>query len=200
MPAKKAATKPAAKPAKKSAITSPKKSPAKAPAAKAATKSAGKPAGLEAGSTAPAFNLTRDDGSTVSLNDFKGRNLVLYFYPKADTPGCTQEAIDFSRLRDAFAKTKTDVLGVSADPVAAQAKFKGKHKLTIALASDESTAMLEAYGAWGEKSMYGRTFLGVIRKTFLIDGKGRIAQVWPTVKVAGHADAVLEAARGLVAV
>jgi len=199
MPAKKAATKPAAKPAKMSEVKSAKKSPAK-PAKAPVVKPVKKPAGLEAGSTAPAFKLARDDGSTVSLKDFKGRNLVLYFYPKADTPGCTQEAIDFSRLRDAFAKTNTDVLGVSADPVAAQAKFKGKHKLTIALASDESTAMLEAYGAWGEKSMYGRTFLGVIRKTFLIDGKGRIAQVWPTVKVAGHADAVLEAARGLVAV
>jgi len=186
-------------PAKKPATKSVKR-PVKKPAEKPVKKTAAKPAGLEAGSKAPAFKLTRDDGSTVSLNDFKGRNLVLYFYPKADTPGCTQEAMDFSRLRAAFAKTDSDVLGVSADPVAAQAKFKGKHKLTIALASDESTAMLEAYGAWGEKSMYGRKFLGVIRKTFLIDGKGRVARVWPTVKVAGHADEVLEAARGLAAV
>jgi len=182
MPAKKPATKPAKTPVKKAVKTA-----------------AAERSGLEAGGKAPAFKLTRDDGSTVSLNDFKGRNLVLYFYPKADTPGCTQEAMDFSRLRQAFAKADTDILGVSADPIAAQAKFKGKHKLTIALASDESTAMLEAYGAWGKKSMYGRTFLGVIRKTLLIDGKGRIARVWPIVKVPGHADEVLEAARGLVA-
>ena len=100
-------------------------------------------------------------------------------------------------MRAAFAKTGTDILGVSADPVAAQAKFKTKHKLSIALGSDETKAMLEAYGAWAEKSMYGRKFMGVVRKTFLIDGQGRIAQVWPKVKVAGHADEVLEAARGL---
>lgn len=158
---------------------------------------AGAERGLEAGAKAPAFRLPREDGSFVSLKDFKNRNLVLYFYPKADTPGCTKEAIDFSRLRSAFAKTDTDILGVSADPLPAQVKFKTKHKLGIALASDESKAMLQAYGAWGEKSMYGRKFLGVIRKTFLIDGQGRIVQVWPKVRVPGHAEAVLEAARAL---
>jgi peroxiredoxin Q/BCP len=158
---------------------------------------AGAEPGLEAGAKAPAFRLQREDGNTVSLKDFKNRNLVLYFYPKADTPGCTKEAIDFSRLRAAFAKAGTDILGVSADPLAAQTKFKTKHKLTIALASDESKAMLQAYGAWGEKSMYGLKFLGVMRKTFLIDGQGRIAQVWPKVRVPGHAEAVLEAARAL---
>jgi peroxiredoxin Q/BCP len=158
---------------------------------------AGAPHDLEPGAKAPAFRLPREDGSFVSLKDFKGRNLVLYFYPKADTPGCTKEAIDFSRLRSAFAKTGTDILGVSADPLPAQTKFKTKHKLTIALASDESKAMLQAYGAWGEKSMYGRSFLGVIRKTFLIGGDGHIAQVWPKVRVPGHAEAVLEAARAL---
>lgn len=152
---------------------------------------------LEPGAKAPAFRLPREDGTTVSLKDFKSRNLVIYFYPKADTPGCTKEAIDFSRLRAAFAKAGTDILGVSADPVPAQAKFKTKHKLTIPLASDESRAMLQAYGAWGEKSMYGRKFLGVIRKTFLIDGQGRVVQVWPKVRVPGHAEAVLEAARAL---
>lgn len=183
----------------------PAKKPVKPPLKKTAGAAVKKPAtgaarpGLEAGAKAPAFKLIRDDGSAVSLSDFKGRNLVLYFYPKADTPGCTQEAIDFSRLRAAFAKTGTDILGVSADPVAAQAKFKGKHKLGVALASDEATTMLQAYGAWGEKSMYGRKFVGVIRSTVLIDGKGRIAQVWPTVRVAGHAEAVLEAARSLAA-
>jgi peroxiredoxin Q/BCP len=152
---------------------------------------------LEPGEKAPAFRILRDDGTTVSLKDFKDRNLVLYFYPKADTPGCTKEAIDVSRLRAAFAKAGTDILGVSADPVAAQSKFKTKHKLAIALGSDESKAMLEAYGAWGEKSMYGRKFMGVIRKTFLIDRAGRIAQVWPKVRVPEHAEAVLEAVRAL---
>ena len=131
------------------------------------------------------------------MKDFKGRNLVLYFYPKADTPGCTKEAIAFSSLRKAFAKTGTEILGVSADPVRAQDKFKSKHKLTIALASDETKQMLAAYGAWGEKSMYGRKFMGVIRKTFLIDAHGRIARIWPKVTVPGHAEEVLEAAKSL---
>ncbi len=152
---------------------------------------------LAAGDKAPAFSLPADDGSTVSLKDFIGRNLVLYFYPKADTPGCTKEAIAFSRLRPTFAKAGTEILGVSADPVAAQDKFKAKHKLAIALASDETKKMLTAYGAWGEKSMYGRKFMGVIRKTFLIDGKGNIARVWPKVSVEGHAEEVLAAAKDL---
>jgi thioredoxin-dependent peroxiredoxin len=152
---------------------------------------------LVAGAKAPAFTLPRDGGTTVSLKDFKGRNLVLYFYPKADTPGCTKEAIAFSGLRTALAKAGTDILGVSADPVAAQDKFISKHKLKIALGSDESKAMLQAYGAWGEKSMYGRKFMGVIRKTFLIDGAGRIVRIWPNVRVPGHAEEVLEAARAL---
>jgi peroxiredoxin Q/BCP len=146
---------------------------------------------------APAFTLPRDGGTTVSLEDFKTRKLVLYFYPKADTPGCTKESIAFSALRSAFAKAGTEILGISADPVAAQDKFKAKHKLTIALGSDETKDMLKAYGAWGEKSMYGRKYLGVIRKTFLIDGDGRIARIWPKVRVPGHAEAVLEAASSL---
>lgn len=159
---------------------------------------AGKTAGeLTAGAKAPAFKLALDDGTSVSLKDFKGRNLVLYFYPKADTPGCTKESIAFSAARAAFAKAGADILGVSADPVAAQTKFKTKHKLKIPLASDESKAMLQAYGAWGEKSMYGRKFMGVIRKTFLIDGTGRIARVWPKVRVEGHAEEVLAAARAI---
>ena len=152
---------------------------------------------LTAGDKAPAFTLPADGGATVSLNGFKGRNLVLYFYPKADTPGCTKEAIAFSGLRAAFAKAGAEILGVSADPVAKQDKFKAKHKLKVALASDETKKMLAAYGAWGEKSLYGRKFMGVIRKTFLIDGKGRIARVWPKVAVEGHAEEVLEAAREL---
>jgi thioredoxin-dependent peroxiredoxin len=149
------------------------------------------------GDKAPAFALPRDGGGKVSLKDFKGRNLVLYFYPKADTPGCTREAVAFSKLKAAFARTGTDVLGVSADPVTAQDKFKAKHKLSIALGSDETKAMLEAYGAWGEKSMYGRKFMGVIRKTFLIDGAGRVLRVWPKVRVEGHAEEVLETVRAL---
>jgi peroxiredoxin Q/BCP len=152
---------------------------------------------LREGMRAPAFALSGDDGATVSLKDFKGRNLVLYFYPKADTPGCTREAIAFSRLRPQFAKANTAILGVSADPAPAQDKFKAKHKLKIQLASDETKTMLQAYGAWGEKSLYGRKFMGVMRKTFLIDGRGRIAHVWPRVTVEGHAEDVLEIARAL---
>jgi peroxiredoxin Q/BCP len=152
---------------------------------------------LGVGDRAPAFTLPRDGGDKVSLKDFKGRNVVLYFYPKADTPGCTREAIAFSKLRATFAKAGTDIVGVSADAVAAQDKFKAKHKLSIPLASDETKAMLEAYGAWGEKSMYGRKFMGVIRKTLLIDGGGRILRVWPKVRVEGHAEEVLETVRAL---
>jgi len=152
---------------------------------------------LDPGNTAPAFTLPRDGGGTVSLADFAGRKLVLYFYPKADTPGCTKEAIDFSRLKAAFAKVDTDILGVSADPVPAQDKFKSKHKLAIALASDEKHRMLEAYGVWQEKSMYGRKFMGVVRITVLIGRDQRIARVWPKVSVEGHAEEVLAAAKSL---
>ena len=152
---------------------------------------------LSVGDKAPAFKLVRDGGEEVALKDFMGSKLVLYFYPKADTPGCTKEAIAFSRLRGAFAKAGAEILGVSADPVAKQDKFKAKHSLSVALASDESTTMLAAYGAWGEKSLYGRKFLGVIRKTYLIDGKGRVARIWPKVKVDGHAEEVLAAAKAL---
>ncbi len=152
---------------------------------------------LVAGAKAPAFTLPRDGGGKVSLKDFKGGNLVLYFYPKSDTPGCTKEAIAFSRLRADFAKADTVILGVSADPVAVQDKFKAKYKLAIALGSDETKNMLTAYGAWGEKSMYGRKYMGVIRKTLLIDAAGRIVRVWPKVRVPGHAEEVLSAARNL---
>jgi len=152
---------------------------------------------LAEGDKAPAFTLPADGGATVSLKGFMGRNLVLYFYPKADTPGCTREAIAFSRLRAAFAKAGTEILGVSADPVAKQDRFKLKHKLTIPLGSDETKKMLAAYGAWGEKTLYGRKFLGVMRKTYLIDKTGRIARAWLKVKVDGHAEEVLAAAREL---
>jgi peroxiredoxin Q/BCP len=152
---------------------------------------------LDPGSKAPAFTLKRDGGGTMSLADFKGRKLVIYFYPKADTPGCTREAIDFSRLKKEFAKADTEVVGVSADPVEAQDRFKKKHGLSLSLGSDPEHKMLTAYEAWGKKSMYGRTFMGVIRMTYLIDAKGKIAQVWPKVRVDGHADDVLAAAKAL---
>jgi peroxiredoxin Q/BCP len=155
------------------------------------------PTALAAGAKAPDFALTGDDGRTVSLKDFRGRKLVLYFYPKADTPGCTREAIAFSALKGAFAKADTAILGVSADPVKAQDAFKRKHKLAIALGSDEAHTMLTAYGVWGEKSMYGRTYMGVTRATFLIGPDGRIARAWPKVKVDGHAEEVLVAAQAL---
>jgi peroxiredoxin Q/BCP len=149
------------------------------------------------GSKAPAFSLPRDGGGKVALADFKGQNLVLYFYPRADTPGCTVESKAFSSLSKAFAKAGTAVLGVSADPVKAQDAFKAKHGLAIPLASDESHRMLEAYGVWGEKSMYGKKFMGITRTTFLIDRDGRIARIWPKVKVEGHAEEVLAAAKEL---
>jgi peroxiredoxin Q/BCP len=155
------------------------------------------PASLTPGSKAPAFNLPRDGGETVSLADFKGQNLVLYFYPRADTPGCTVESKAFSSLARAFGKAGTAVLGVSADPVKAQDAFKAKHGLAIPLASDETHRMLEAYGVWGEKSMYGRKFMGITRTTLLIDRDGRIARIWPKVKVEGHAEEVLAAAEDL---
>jgi thioredoxin-dependent peroxiredoxin len=155
------------------------------------------PAELAVGSKAPAFKLPRNDGGSVSLADFKGRNLVIYFYPKADTPGCTREAIDFSKLRADFQKGGTDILGVSADPVEAQDKFRTKHDLKVTLLSDETHKMLEAYGVWGKKSMYGRTFMGITRATFLIGSDGRIARIWPKVKVDGHAADVLAAAKAL---
>ena len=149
------------------------------------------------GAKAPDFSLLGDDGGKVSLKDFRGKKLVLYFYPKADTPGCTREAIAFNGLKSAFAKAETAILGVSADPVKAQDAFKRKYKLAIPLASDESHKMLTDYGMWGQKSMYGRTFMGITRATFLIGPDGRIARVWPKVKVDGHAEEVLAAAKAL---
>ncbi len=152
---------------------------------------------LKEGAKAPAFKLPRDGGETVSLSDFKGKKLVLFFYPKADTPGCTRESIEFSKLRAGFAKAGTEVLGISADPVKAQDAFKKKHKLTVGLLSDEQHEMLEAYGVWGKKSMYGRTFMGIVRTTVLIGPDGKIARIWPKVKVDGHAEEVLAAAKAL---
>jgi thioredoxin-dependent peroxiredoxin len=153
--------------------------------------------GMVEGAKAPAFHLPRDGGDSVSLSDFVGQKLVVFFYPRADTPGCTKEAIDFTRLKGAFAEAGTAVLGVSADPVKAQEAFRNKHQLAVPLISDERHEMLESYGAWGEKSLYGRTFLGIIRTTVLIGADGRIARIWRNVRVDGHAEQVLEAARGL---
>ena len=152
---------------------------------------------LAEGAKAPAFKIPTDNDGTVTLADFKGKNLVLFFYPKANTPGCTREAIAFSALRAAFTKANTAVLGVSADSVKAQGAFKKKHNLKTDLASDETHQMLEAYGVWGEKSMYGRTFQGITRTTVLVGPDGRVARVWPKVKVDGHAEDVLAAARAL---
>ena len=162
-----------------------------------ATKGRHMPANLAAGAKAPDFTLPTDSKGTVSLADFKGKKLVIFFYPKADTPGCTKESIAFSQLRPAFTRANTAILGVSADPVAAQDKFKGKHGLKMPLASDETRAMIKAYGAWGERSMYGRKFMGILRTTVLIGPDGRIARIWPKVKVDGHAEDVLAAAKAL---
>ncbi len=153
--------------------------------------------GLAEGDKAPAFTLQGDDGADVSLADFAGRKLVLFFYPKADTPGCTLEAADFSRLSKAFAKAGAAVVGISADPVRKLARFRQKHDLAITLLSDETHAVLTAYGVWGEKTMYGRKFMGVKRTTILIGPDGRIAKLWHNVKVPGHADEVLAATKAL---
>ena len=149
------------------------------------------------GDKAPNFSLPRDGGSSVSLQDFAGTKLVLFFYPKADTPGCTREAIAFTALSDEFSRSGAAVVGISADTVKAQEKFRDKHKLSVPLISDETHEMLEAYGVWGEKSMYGRMFMGIVRTTVLIGPDGRIARLWRNVKVDGHADEVLAAARNL---
>jgi peroxiredoxin Q/BCP len=207
----KASHKPASKPLRKPPVAkSPAKSPATAvPAAAKGTAPAAKPpavkparpqasaGALVEGAKAPAFSLPRDGGQTVALTDFSGKKLAIFFYPRADTPGCTREAIDFSRLAADFKACGTSVIGVSADPLKAQQSFRDKHQLTIALLSDEQHGMLEAYGAWGEKSMYGRTFQGVLRTTVLVGADGRIAKIWRSVKVDGHADEVLAAAQGL---
>jgi peroxiredoxin Q/BCP len=152
---------------------------------------------LTEGAKAPAFRLPRDGGGTVSLSDYAGKKLVLFFYPRANTPGCTKEAIDFSRLSGAFAQSQTAILGVSADSPKAQEAFRDQHQLSTPLVSDEKHEMLEAYGVWGEKSMYGKIFQGIFRTTILIGKDGRIVRIWRNVKVDGHADDVLAAARSL---
>lgn len=149
------------------------------------------------GEPAPDFTITTDTGDTMSLASVRGQKLVLYFYPKAGTQGCTLEAHDFDRLGAEFGAAHTRVIGISPDPDRAIGRFRAKQELSLALAGDESHAMLQAYGVWVEKSMYGRKYMGVERTTVLIDAEGRVARVWPKVKVAGHAAEVLEAARAL---
>jgi peroxiredoxin Q/BCP len=149
------------------------------------------------GDKAPAFTLESDTGKKVSLKDFAGKPLVLYFYPKDDTTGCTKEAIDFSAAAAAFKKLGITVLGVSKDSVASHEKFKKKYTLSITLGSDPEGAIIESYGSWVQKSMYGRTYMGIDRSTFLIDGKGKIAKIWRKVRVPGHVEDVLAAAKAL---
>jgi thioredoxin-dependent peroxiredoxin len=151
----------------------------------------------EIGDTAPAATFVRLDGSTASAADYLGSKLVVYFYPKDDTPGCTNEAKDFTALAAEFAKAGTKIVGISKDSAKRHAKFRDKYELAVELGSDESGAVCEAFGVWVVKSLYGREYLGIERATFLIGSDGRIAHIWRKVKVKGHAQAVLEAAGAL---
>ena len=149
------------------------------------------------GTPAPDFTLPRDGGASVTLSALRPGKVVVYFYPKDDTPGCTLEAQDFSARAADFAAAGTTVIGISKDSVKAHDKFCKKHDLSLILASDEQGHTCEDYGVWAEKSMYGKTYMGITRATFLIDGAGQIARVWPKVSVKGHADEVLAAAQAL---
>lgn len=154
---------------------------------------------LTVGSQAPDFSLPRDGGGTLSLSSFIGKPVVLFFYPKDDTSGCTAEAVAFSTLADDFAAAGAVVIGMSPDPVKSHDKFVAKHALSIPLAADENKSALEAYGVWKEKSMYGRKYMGVERTTVLIDAEGKISRIWDKVKVPGHANEVLEVVKALPA-
>jgi thioredoxin-dependent peroxiredoxin len=146
---------------------------------------------IQEGKKAPAFTLISDEGKKVSLKDFKGQCVVLYFYPKDNTPGCTQESCDF---RDSFARFKkagAAVLGISKDSVQSHEKFKAKHDFPFSLLSDSEGKVCESYGVWQEKSLYGRKFMGIVRSTVIIDAAGKIAKIYPKVKVKGHVDEVL---------
>jgi peroxiredoxin Q/BCP len=149
---------------------------------------------LDQGTMAPDFTLPRDGGTDVTLSDLRGHKVVLYFYPKDNTPGCTTEALDFTALKDGFAAAGIQVFGISKDSVKKHDNFCAKHSLGIPLLSDENGTVCEDYGVWAEKQMYGKTFWGIVRATFLIDEDGKIAHVWPKVKVTGHADEVLAVA------
>ena len=152
---------------------------------------------LKEGDPAPDFALATDGGGRTSLQDLKGQAVVLFFYPKDDTSGCTAEAIAFSGLKDQFAASGATVIGVSPDTSASHDKFKTKHKLAVKLAADPEHSAIEAYGVWKEKSMYGRKYFGVERSTFLIDRQGAIAKIWRKVKVPDHAEAALAAVKAL---
>lgn len=152
---------------------------------------------LSVGDAAPDFTSPGDAGASVTLAALRGKTVVLYFYPKDDTSGCTREALDFTALKDAFAQAGAVVIGMSKDSAASHDRFKAKHGLDVLLASDADGDAAERYGVWVEKSMYGRSYMGLERATFLIDGDGKIAKIWRKVKVPGHAEAVLEAARAL---
>ncbi|PSC05788.1 peroxiredoxin [Alsobacter soli] len=152
---------------------------------------------IQVGMPAPEFALPRDGGGSISLANMKGRKVVLYFYPKDDTSGCTKEAIAFNGLRDQFAAAGAEIVGVSADSVASHDKFKAKYEVGFPLASDEAKAMLDDYGVWVEKSMYGRKYMGIERTTVLVDAAGKVARVWEKVKVPGHAEEVLAAVQAL---
>jgi len=149
------------------------------------------------GDKAPEFSMPTDSGGTISLKDLKGRPIVLYFYPKDSTPGCTKEACAFRDLMPDFSKVDAEIIGVSKDTVKRHENFKAKNELPFTLASDEDGEVCETYGVWAEKSMYGRKFMGIERTTFLIDGKGRVRKVWRKVKVPGHAEEVLDVTRTL---
>ena len=152
---------------------------------------------IDTGSTAPDFTLPRDGDETVTLSQLRPRTVVLYFYPRDDTPGCTKEAIAFSGLADSFAAQNAMVLGVSRDTRAKHDKFRDKHALSVALISDTEATACKDYGVWVEKTLYGKKSMGIERSTFLIDGTGVIRRVWRKVKVDGHAEEVLEAVRAL---
>ncbi len=152
---------------------------------------------VEVGKPAPDFSLPDHNGNTLTLASFAGKALVIYFYPKDDTSGCTAEAVDFSQKAPAFGDAGAAILGISPDSVKSHTKFRDKHGLAIPLASDESKTALEAYGVWLEKSMYGRKYMGVERTTVLVGPDGRITKIWPKVKVAGHVDEVLAAVQAL---
>lgn len=152
---------------------------------------------LKVGDKAPAFSLKTDGGGKISLSGLKGRNVVLYFYPKDDTSGCTAEACGFRDNLPKFGKLDAVVIGVSRDSAESHDKFKTKHKLNFTLGSDDTGKVTEDYGVWVEKSLYGRKYMGIERATFLIDGKGKIAAIWRKVKVAGHVDEVLKAVKAL---
>ena len=152
---------------------------------------------IDAGQTAPDFTLPRDGGGEVALSDMRGSTVVLYFYPKDDTSGCIKEAQAFSEHRSQFEAAGATVLGVSRDSVTDHDRFRDKHGLSVILLSDEDGKVCESYGVWGEKSMYGKSYMGIDRATFLIDGDGQVRRVWRNVKVPGHVDEVLQAVRDL---